>query len=186
MTIFLSCMNLLGSWYWCIFHFPMEGFADGVLLLLIVVFYTFDVQIPYLFLIFCITYCHLVPVHKFDSVSDWQTSHCYSACAWPEVVEPGDRMCHKISADGHTQTCWSSLRGIHVLSLSDFLSHLCLTLFSFLFFFLLSHAHKELKFVCLNIMGAGLYPKSLIKVLACILLWGKQGMMVWEEVKYIL
>lgn len=58
--------------------------------------------------------------------------------------------------------------------------------FFFAFFFLLSHAHKELKCVSLNIMGAGLYPKSLIKVLACILLWGKQGMMVWEEVKYIL
>lgn len=71
-------------------------------------------------------------------------------------------------------------------SLCPTFSLIFVSLFFFFFFFLLSHAYKELKCVSLNIMGAGLYPKSLIKVLACILLWGKQGMMVWEEVKYIL
>ena len=75
-------------------------------------------------------------------------SPCLLVC--PEVVKPPDRtrfymkMCHKTSADGHTHRhthththththklgCWSSLRGIHVLSLCLFFSLMFLTCFA--------------------------------------------------------
>lgn len=154
----------------------------------------FYISIPHLFWICYVFYCLKIHisfcVHTHTQFQS-DARHIVTLHVCPEVAKPPDwtrffmRICviRPRQMDRHTLTCFSSLRGIHVLSLSVFLSLMFLTFF-FFFPSLPSHAHEEVKFVRFNIRGSVCMPKSLsLSSLSAILLREKWGKIMWGQSK---